>query len=163
DRVRRLKQRLDQTPEAKVPELPFLTEHDWLYAADRKLDSDADFRAAFADVRGRAEGKFLETAGAALGKYLAANKGQFPTDLSQLKTYFENPPPDEILQRYHIVPASSVPMAGFSGAPGDWLITLKSPDSDGISWARPSGMGVSSSGDDVAILAPVMKACFDAA
>ena len=163
DRVRLLKQRLEETPEARIPEFRFLDEHDWLYAADRKLDSDADFRAAFADLRGRAEGKFLNLAGAALGKYLAANKGQYPTDLSQLETCFENPPPDEILQRYHIVPANSIPTANLTGAPGDWLITLKSPDNEGLFWAGPNGFGGSGSGEDMTILAPAMKACFDAA
>jgi RNA polymerase sigma factor (sigma-70 family) len=167
DRVRLLKQRLDQTPEAKTPEFRFLTEHDWLMAADRKLDSDADFRAAFADLRGRAEGGFLGMAQAALGKYLAANNAQFPTDLSQLKTYFENNPPDEILQRYHIVPASSLPTAGFGtpGPGGDWLITQKSPDSDYLGAAGRTGVSGTSyeNSQDMDILAPVIKACFNAA
>ena len=169
DRVRLLKQRLEQTPEAKIPEFRFvtLTEQDWLYAANRKLDSEADFRAAFAELRGRAESGFLGRAHAAFGKYLAANNGQFPTELSQLKTYFENSPPDEILQRYHIVPASSVPTAGFGtpGPGGDWLITLKSPDSDYLGAAGRTGVSGTSyeNSPDMAILAPAIKACFNAA
>jgi RNA polymerase sigma factor (sigma-70 family) len=164
DRVRLLKERLDQTPAAKNPELQYLTENDWLQAANRKLDSDDDFLATFSDVRARGEGIFLHTAETALRQYLAANNGQFPTDLSQLKPYFEKSPPDEILQRYHIVPANSNPQANVSGAPDNWLITLKSPDSDSLWALGRNGVGASSyeNSQEMAILAPAMKALLDA-
>jgi RNA polymerase sigma factor (sigma-70 family) len=164
DRVRLLKERLDQEPNEKNPEIQFLNEHDWIMAADRKLDSEDDFRAAFSDLRGRGEGAFLGMAEAALGKYLATNTGEFPTDLAKLIPYFEKPPPDEILQRYQIVPGKSMPQSNPSGTSGDWLITLKSPDS-GSQWALGrDGLGATSQEDsqEMAVLAPAFKALFDA-
>src|SRR5206468_1834676 len=44
DKMNRLKQRLSETPNAKIPELQFITEQDWLNAANAKLDTDADYR-----------------------------------------------------------------------------------------------------------------------
>jgi hypothetical protein len=165
DRVRRLKQRLEQTPEAKIPEFQFLTEQDWLTAANCKLDTDDDYRAAFDDLRGSAEGAFLREADKALRNYLATNNGRFPTELSQLKTYFEKSPPDEILQRYQITPANNIPEATVTGAPADWLITLKSPDSGSLWTLGRNGLGGTSAEDaqEMAVLAPAMKAAFDAA
>jgi hypothetical protein len=58
----------------------------------------------------------------ALRKYIKANNDQFPTDLSQLKPYFDTPPGDDILQRYQIVPRDSVP---FESNSGDRFITQK--------------------------------------
>jgi RNA polymerase sigma factor (sigma-70 family) len=164
DQVRLLKERLDQTPNAKNPEIQFLTEQDWIMAADRKLDSDADFSAAFSDLRARGEGVFLDAARTALGKYLATNNGQFPTDLSQLKPYFENSPPDEILQRYQLVPGYSILQSNLGGAPSDWLITPKLPDSDSQFALSLDSLGASSqeNSQEMAVLAPAFKALFDA-
>ena len=164
DRVRLLKERLDQTANAKIPEMQYLTENDWRMAASRKLDSDDDFIAAFSDVRARGEGRFLGTAELALRKYLASNTGRFPTELEQLKPYFEKSPPEEILQRYQIVPANSIPQANISGTPEDWFITLKSPDSDSLWALGRNGVNASSyeNSQNMAVLAPAMKALFDA-
>jgi hypothetical protein len=47
-----------------------------------------------------------------LKQYIQANNGQYPTDISQLQTYF-NPPVDEaVLQRWEVVPTSTVPTFG---------------------------------------------------
>ena len=160
DRVGLLKQRLDQNPQAKIPELQFLTEQDWLNAASHKLDTDEDFQTAFASLRAGGESHFLNVAEKALRKYLEANQGQFPPDLAQLKPYFENPPTDEMLQRYQIVPASDIPQANLGGKPADSLITLKVQDSDALMTLGPTGVSGSSYQDSeiMAILAPAMKA-----
>jgi RNA polymerase sigma factor (sigma-70 family) len=166
DRVGRLRQRLEQTPEAKIPELQFLTEQDWLYAANHSLDTDDDYRAAFAELRQRGEGAFLELAQNALRKYFAENNEQFPTDFSKLEPYFEDPSMAKVLQqRYQIVPANNIPQANLEGKQGDWLITLKVQDS-GSQWGlgRFGVSGTSSEDSDtMAILAPAMKAAMDAA
>ena len=166
DRVRQLKQRLEQTPEAKIPELQFLTEQDWLYAANRTLAADDDYRAAFADLRARGEGRFLDLADTALRKYLDANDGRFPADLSKLASYFENATEVDILQqRYQIVPANSIPQANMNEKQGDWLITLKVPDSGsqwGLGKAGVSGTSAEDS-DALAVLAPAMNAALAAA
>jgi RNA polymerase sigma factor (sigma-70 family) len=161
ERVRLLKQRLAQTPEARIPELQFLSEEDWLRVAARpkQLDTDEDFRAAFSDLRNRAEGDFLRTMEPALLKYIEANNNQFPADLSQLKPYVEKAPGDDILQRYQIVPASSVPEAGgiIAGA-GDWLITLKAPIDGKLALGRSGVSELNDSSGTIAILAPAMRA-----
>ena len=164
DRVGLLKQRLAQTPEARIPELQFLSEGDWLFAAARpkQLDTDEDFRGAFSDLRNRAECDFLRTMEPALLKYIADNNNQFPTDFSQLKPYLEKPPGDEILQRYQIVPASSVPEAGgiIAGA-GDWLITLKAPIDGKVALGRSGVSELNDTSGTIAILAPAMRALAD--
>jgi RNA polymerase sigma factor (sigma-70 family) len=166
DRVGRLKQRLEQTPEAKIPELQFLTEQDWLYAANHALDTDDDYRAAFSDLRARGEGRFLDLAMNALRKYLGDYKGQFPADLSQLAPYFDDPSSANILQqRYQIVPATNIPQANIDGKQGDWLITLKVQDSGsqwGLGQNGVSGTSAEDS-DTMAVLAPAIKAAMDAA
>jgi len=165
-RVGQLKQRLEQTPEAKIPELQFLTEQDWLYAANHTLDTDDDYHAAFADLRARGEGRFLDLADTALRKYLDDNNGRFPTDVSKLASYFENSSEVDILQqRYQIVPANNIPQADIDGKQGDWLITLKVQDSGsqwGLGKAGVSGTSAEDS-DAMAILAPAMNAALAAA
>lgn len=71
---------------------------------------------------------FGDKMSAAMQKYLQANKGQIPTDLSQLQPYFDPPVSDEILQRWEILPIKEVPSLKVSG--GDWIITQKAPVDD---------------------------------
>jgi len=126
DRVNRLKQKLEETPNAKIPELQFLTDEDWVDTVRGNLETEADLRKAFGNLRRHGERRFLETMQMALVKYSKANNEQFPTELSQLKPYFETTPGDDILQRYQIVPADNMPHANFGGN-GDWFIALKTP------------------------------------
>jgi RNA polymerase sigma factor (sigma-70 family) len=160
DRIRLLKERLDQTPGARIPETQFLTEDDWLWVAKYKLETDDDFKRAFSELRARAEGNFLRTAETALTRYMGSNSGVFPTELSQLKPYFKDPPADEILERYHIVPASSIPQGDLSGDGTGWLITLKTPDSGSLWTLNQRGLSGNSydASDTMAVLAPAMKA-----
>ena len=165
DRVGRLKQRLEQTPEAQISELKFLTDEDWLGAASGTLDTDADYHAAFGRLRATGEGKFLRVAEDALRRYLEAHHDRFPSELSQLAPYFEAPPPgQEILQRYQIVASSEVPELGGSAESAGWLITLKSPDS-GALWALGKNGVAGSSAEDaleMKVLAPAISALFQA-
>ena len=153
-RVNQLKQRLEQMPEAKIPEFQFLTEQDWLNAAKGKLETDEDYRGAFASLRGAGECKFSPMVQQALRQYLQANNGQFPTDLFQLQPYFKSPVDEAILQRYAIVPAQSLPNTKMGG---DWVITQKArvdEEYDSIVGIGPNGYGVSGPH----ILAPALKA-----
>ncbi len=143
DRVKKLKQKLEETPDAKIPELQFLADEDWVDAVRGNLESEADLRKAFSDLRTHGESRFLETMQMALLKYIKANNDQFPNDLSQLKPYFETTPGDDILQRYQIVPADSLSHANVTGN-GDWLITLKAPideENDTLWTLGRSGLG----------------------
>ncbi len=124
-RVSQLKQRLEETPQAKIPELQFLDAFDWVELAHNfKLETEADYRKALGEVRKRAEGYFTKRFQSALGRYMAANNGQWPPDLSQLKPFFDPSVDDAILQRWQIVPKSALPNQEFAG---DWVLTEKAP------------------------------------
>lgn len=126
DRVNQLKHRLEHMPGAEIPEMQLLTEEDWLAAVKQpNLQTDEEYRKAFANLRNAAQSKFAVIAHAALVKYMKSNNWSFPTDLSQLQAYCEPAPlHPAILERYVILPAPSVPNVKVAG---DWAITQKSP------------------------------------
>jgi RNA polymerase sigma factor (sigma-70 family) len=99
-RVVQLKQRLTQDPTAKIPELQFVTEQDWLNPARGELRTDADYRRALSTLRSAGENKFASMLQKALNGYMRSNSGQMPTDLAQLQSYFDSPVDDAILQRW---------------------------------------------------------------
>jgi len=116
-RVSQLKERLQQTPGAKIPEFQFLTEQDWLNAAKGDLNTDEDYRRALSGLRDAAESTFISTAlNPALNQYVQANHGQFPADISQLQPYFDPPVDDSVLQRWEVAPQSAVPSVIVGGA-----------------------------------------------
>jgi hypothetical protein len=125
-RVARLRQWLEEMPEEKIPELRFLSEDDWIAGVDDPLVTDEDYRSAMYALRADADCEFARRAFWALRQYAQINNGQFPTDLSQLKPYFESPIDDAILQRYEIVPAKSL-VSSLAELGGDRLITEKAP------------------------------------
>jgi hypothetical protein len=125
-RVARLRQWLEEMPEEKIPELQFLSEDDWIRRVDDPLVTDDDYRSAMSRLRYSADAEFAQRALPALQQYARVNNGQFPTDLSQLKPYFESPIDDAILQRYEIVPTKSL-VSSLAQLGGDWLITEKAP------------------------------------
>jgi RNA polymerase sigma factor (sigma-70 family) len=126
-RVNKLKQRLQETPDARIPELQLLTEQDWLKAASGNLETDADYRRALAALRSAAENRFGSMLQPALKRYAQANDGHFPTDLAQLQPSFDSPVDDAMLQRWNIVAAKTVPNVQVGG---DWIITQKAPVDD---------------------------------
>jgi RNA polymerase sigma factor (sigma-70 family) len=121
-RVNQIKERLQQTPAAKIPEFQLLTDQDWLEAVKDELNTDDDYRRALSRLRDAAEKSFITTQlQPALQQYGQANNGQFPADLSQLQSYFNPPVDDLILQRWEIAPASAI---GNVGGAGDSVITV---------------------------------------
>ena len=170
DRVKRLKLRLNETPEARIPELRFLTEQDWLTAATPRLDTEDDYRRALAHLCSVGEHHFLLAASRALEKYLDQHNEAPPTEVSQLTPYFDTPPDDLLLSRYKIEPQQADQTTGSpdrtgTGAAADWVITLKSPDFGSIQkLGLDGGAEVTSLEDagDMAILAPALKAMSDA-
>jgi RNA polymerase sigma factor (sigma-70 family) len=129
ENVNKLKRRLEETPAAKIPEMQFLTEENWMDAGRFKLNTDTDYRHALACVRNYSEGKFGSMLLEALQKYSQANSNQFPTDLTQLQPYFDTPVDDTILQRWEIKPAKSV-STGLNVNVGDTIITQKAAVDD---------------------------------
>ncbi len=121
-RAEKLKQRLAESPGARIPEMQFLTEDDYMQASRSTLNYERDYLAALANLRSSGEFKFITTMlNPALTQYAQANNGQFPTDLAQLKPYFPSPVEDAILDRWEIAPASMVRTDNF----GDPIITQK--------------------------------------
>jgi RNA polymerase sigma factor (sigma-70 family) len=147
-RVGQLKERIQQTPGAKIPEFQFLTENDWLKAAQGELNTDEDYRRALSGLRGTAETTFINTElSPAIKQYLNANNGQFPTDLAQLRNYFDPPVDASVLQRWEVVPANTTPNINMGG---DWVITQVTAvdeDYDHRFVVGPNGYGSSGAGD----------------
>jgi RNA polymerase sigma factor (sigma-70 family) len=108
-RVDQLKQRLQLSPDQKIPEMQLLSDQDWLNAAKGNLETEEDYRSAMASLRNAAQQKFAALAEPALDKYLKANNLQFPTDPTQLQPYFKQPLDAAILQRYTIKSADTYP------------------------------------------------------
>jgi RNA polymerase sigma factor (sigma-70 family) len=125
EKVKKLRARLAADPSAGIPEMQFLTDQDWLKAAGKKLETDADFRRAMASLRSMAESKFARGYRTALQRYLDSNSKQFPTNLSVLRPYFKPAIDEAILQRWKLIPAKGEASPGFSG--GDWVLTQVKP------------------------------------
>jgi hypothetical protein len=123
-KINQLKQRLEETPGATIPELKFLTDQDWLNAANSKLVTDADYRRALASLRSAGESKVVPVLKKALSDYMQNNNGQTPADISLLQQYLNPPLDDQILLRWEIAPADTVQSLGLGG---DIIITQKEP------------------------------------
>lgn len=117
ERVKRLREVVARTPEAKIPEFQFLTTEDWLLA---KGENE---RKTLSHLRQLAESRFAKLLQAALQKYLEAHHSQAPTELAQVQPYFEPPVDDAVLQRWQIAPASEIPNLQIGQR--DWLVTQK--------------------------------------
>lgn len=128
NKVDKLKQRLEESPRDKIPELQYLSEKDWLDAASPKLETDTDYRRALADLRHAGEDKFASMATSALKKYYLATDNHFPTDVSQLKPFFDPPVDDATIDRWTVVSGKNI---GFGG---DAEITQKSAVDDILDW-----------------------------
>lgn len=104
-RAKFLRQYLEQHPNREIPELQFLTEKDWADAAwNADLNTDDGIRVALSNLRGEAENVFLnQMMQTAIKKYLAMNNNILPANLSELKSYFDVPVTDEMLQRYTLL------------------------------------------------------------
>jgi hypothetical protein len=110
DRVKKLKEKLAEMPERKIPEFQFLTEQDWLDAVKnvQQLETDSDYAKALTALRGSARQEFAGMAKTALASYIQANNGQLPTDMSQLQPYFASPLDDAVSQGYEITQPGTV-------------------------------------------------------
>ncbi|MFO1501771.1 MAG: sigma-70 family RNA polymerase sigma factor [Verrucomicrobiota bacterium] len=162
-RVQVLRQRMSESPQEQIPELQFLDTEDWLIVAKlRNPQTDADFRAAFGDLRSRAEGNFLGLAEKALRNYLAANSDKFPANVADLKPYFETVPEELILHRYEIVRREVLPQAAIGGDPNDWIIKAKNPTSGSIWTVGAAGRSGYANLPALDTLAPAIQALLEA-
>ena len=122
-RIALLKQKLDQMPDKRIPEMEFLTDKDWAAATrDADLSTDDGVRQTMRALRSAAKDNFLDAMRGAFKKYAAAANGVdlpgdpaqlaqainvngalLPSDLAQLKPYFDVPVEDSTLQRYEFL------------------------------------------------------------
>jgi hypothetical protein len=135
DRIKLLKERFEQWPGKKTPELQLLTEQDWLNeSAKRQLDSDDACREAMAHLRRAAKDKFASAVSEALEQFAKSNNEQLPSDLSQLTSYLK-PPVDSLLQGYEIATPGSVHPPQPSGPNSDraetWALVEKGDGTPG--------------------------------
>jgi len=126
--VKQLKERLDQWPEKKIPELKFVSDQDWFDAVGQAntLQTDADFRQALERLRRKAKNDLVPMVQQAFEKYTDANGGQLPANLSQLQAFLDPSVDNAILQRYQLLQTgklSDVP-------PNQPLIAEKAPVDD---------------------------------
>jgi len=126
-----LNRHLEQMPDKKIPELQLLTENDWLSAAKvARFDTDADVRKALGKLRNLAKDRM--PMGRALWNFTQEHQGQLPTDISQLKPYFnsalsdaalDDGALDAIFERYKLLHTGKL-----SDLPPDaWIIAEKAP------------------------------------
>ena len=132
---------LQRMPDKKIPEIQLLTENDWLSVAKEvSLQSEAEVRESLSKLRNVAKHKFATYALQAVEKFMAANNGQMPTDIPQLKPYFEVPVEDAILQRYEVLPTGDA-----SSLRDNWVMrerTRVDPDYDVHLYKRKYGRSV---------------------
>jgi hypothetical protein len=156
-KVNQLKQRLEQMPGEKIPELEYLTAQDWLRDAgfSGDLKTDDDFDRVFSQLRSNAKQKFAYSIGEALANYIAGNNGQLPGDISQLESYFNPPIDGTILKRYQLLQKGNLsdipnnePLIAEKAPVDDQYDTLfkisatgYSYQSTGTSWVNGSGTG----------------------
>ena len=92
-----------ERPDLRIPEMQFLTDKQWLdLVKDVDLDSESGIHAAIGFVRKSAKMSYAPIIQNALNKFIEANNGHLPNDVSQLNPFFEQPIDDAILQRYKI-------------------------------------------------------------
>jgi RNA polymerase sigma factor (sigma-70 family) len=156
-KINKLKQRLEESPGAKVPELQYLTDNDWLNAASGKLQTDADYRQALGRLRSAVENHLAGKIHDALVKYSEANNDQFPTDLAQLQSYFDPPIDPDMLDRWQILPFKN------SGLGGDFQITQKSTPDEMFDSRYTIGVrGYGSTSDFFSLQEKILNPVYDA-
>ncbi len=133
-RINFLRQRFDQNPAEKIPELQYLTDDDWLRtgigirlnAPDEKVMED-QVEWGLSSLRSHAKQSVAGWIGRALRAYTDANGGRLPADPLELKPYFESPVDDATLQRYRMTKTGTVD--GLQ--PNDMVIAERSPVNNG--------------------------------
>lgn len=103
ERVNTLKTALNRMPDKITPELQLLSEVDWLDATkDADLSTDDSIREALGKLRNKGKEAFISQTRKALLAYTQANDGMLPPDMQSLKSFYEQPPEDALLQRYQM-------------------------------------------------------------
>jgi RNA polymerase sigma factor (sigma-70 family) len=127
-RATQLRQRLEQMPDKKIPELQLLTEKDWLDAVKnaQAFETDEDFRRAFNNLRAIAKQEFGQLVRTALQRYAEAHDGLLPPSLAELQPYFEKSVDTAMLARYALKNSGKLGDV----PPADFLVVETAPPVD---------------------------------
>lgn len=108
-RVTQLRDKLEQNPGLKIPELSLLNEQDWKEVVKQGNWENADeMLEAFKTLRIRAKARFAGTLGPALRRFALNNGGNLPGDLNQVAPFFDPPVDPGILSRYAMIQSGSL-------------------------------------------------------
>jgi hypothetical protein len=124
ERYNRLQQYLAEKPNETIPEIQFANVSAWLNSIQSPINAESDLCSAAFVLRNQAQMKFCGFIADAVRQYEQANRGQFPTDVSQLIPYCDPSAGSTMVALYEIVPASTVRDPKFH-ADGDWIIKRK--------------------------------------
>ncbi len=131
DRVNKLKQRLQQIPDKRIPEMQFLSEQDWLRITSLgKFETDEEVRRALYHLREDAKQYFARKLGTALREYVAANAGQLPSHTSQLMPYFDPPVESALLERYQMLKTGAASQRRDNSTRDEMVLGESSPVDD---------------------------------
>lgn len=103
ERVNKLKAALERMPDKNIPEMRFLTSHDWLTVTlNNKMQTEAKVRYALSRLRRLAKDKpaITQNFNNALNAYYRDHDRHSATDPAQLRPYLNPSLDDAILQRY---------------------------------------------------------------
>ena len=128
NRAEQLKQLVEQRPHLKIPEFQFLTDEDWRRYGDPGtiMTTEDGIRSAMGFLRATAKSHFFPSIVVALDHFIMANNGQLPSDILQLKPYFNSPVEEAMLQRYKLLHTGK--LSDYSES--EPLLTEKAPVDD---------------------------------
>jgi hypothetical protein len=109
-RLKTLKKYVSETPGSLIPESQFLNEEDWIESSfrNKELTTERGMSAALQHLDSRAEVNFAGIMIGALQKFLEANGGELPSQLTELKPYFRVSVGDDVLERYELLQKGNV-------------------------------------------------------
>lgn len=135
-RIALLQRLLGELPAQNLPEIKLLAASDWTEVVRKhELDTPADIRVAFADLRAIARKKFAAALQGAVQRFTAATAGQLPTQIEELLPFLTAPADRTMLARYTLL------RSGKLGEPTERLFRER-PDSDMILSVSPDDWSI---------------------
>jgi len=103
DRVRTLREKFDEMPNAWIPEMELLTESDWLEAAAKPIQTDAQLRSAMSQLRDSGEKHIVQDLTKAVHLYKESNVSEFPKSIKELMPYVDTSYDESMFERWGII------------------------------------------------------------
>jgi len=104
-KVKQLKERLEQTPKLKIPELDLVSNEEWLEIGKHYFEDSqgTNLRRVCADLRRAGKEVLANRVGEALNSFIINNGGTLPAQISDLRPYLDSIITDDMLERYKTV------------------------------------------------------------